>query len=356
MLRLLKSIAGRAIAVSLRFPRAIMLLAVTAVVISGMAMLRLENDFLPPFDEGAVQINVVLPAGTSLKTSQEVAQKVEQRIRRIDEIAAFVRKTGRAELDEHAVPVSMSEFIATLEANTSEVAKRSLDDIRVALAEVPGIVTSVEQPLAHFISHMLSGVQAQIAIKLYGDELDVLRREALADRIGDRGCARSDRSAGRTAGRISRNCGSRSMVINSNSTGYDESDINEFVETAMHGDVVSEVLIGQRTFDLMVRFDESNREDIDAVKRLAIDFPNGGTTNLGSVARIYQDEGPEHNQSRASAATNRDPVQYVGTRIGRCGKRYPARIEPDRTRAGKRGISLSTAANSRASDLPRVEC
>ena len=90
-----------------------------------LALLRLDRDFLPPFNEGAVQINVLLPPGTSLATSNEVAAQVEERLQQIDDIIAFVRKTGRAELDEHAEGVNVTEIIATIDPHTRALPRRS---------------------------------------------------------------------------------------------------------------------------------------------------------------------------------------------------------------------------------------
>jgi HME family heavy-metal exporter len=291
LLRFLKFVAGRAIALSIRAPLPVLGVAILAVALSVVALLRLERDFLPPFDEGAVQINVILPPGTSLTTSQEVARKVEARLQKIDGVAAFVRKTGRAELDEHAVPVSASEFIATLDPNSERSREETLEEIREALADVRGIVTSVEQPLAHLISHMLSGVQAEVAIKLYGDDLDILRREAKSIK------AAIENVDGVTDLQVEQQIAIPQLRITIKGHqlkqhGLRRADINEFVQTAMNGDVVSEVLIDQRTFDLLVRLDEPYREDIEAVKRLSIGLPEGGTTNLGSVAEVRPDSGP----------------------------------------------------------------
>ena len=130
---------------------------------------------MPPFDEGVAQLNVLLPPGTSLQRSKEVAEMVERRLQKIKGVEGFVARTGRAELDEHIIGVNMSEVIISFDAKSGRSREEVLDDIREAMADIPGIVTSVEQPLAHLISAMLSGVQAQVAIKLYGDDLDVLR-------------------------------------------------------------------------------------------------------------------------------------------------------------------------------------
>jgi len=299
-LRFCKYSAGKVIAASLRFPLLMLGGAAGVVAISVLGLLRLENDFLPPFDEGAVQINVVLPAGTSLKTSQEIASKVEERLQEIDDIVAFVRKTGRAELDEHAVPVSISEIIATLDAEGQRGREEILAEIRAALADIPGIVTSVEQPLAHLISHMLSGVQAEIAIKLYGDNLDLMRRQArrIEAAIAD--------VPGITDLQVEPQVEIPQLRIEIDGHrlkqyGLRREDINQFVETAMHGEVVSEMLIDQRVFDLLVRLDEPFRENIDAVRRLTINLPDGGKTSLSAVADVYEASGPN--------AINREQVR-----------------------------------------------
>ena len=200
LLRGLKHGADRLICVSLRFAWPILAAATLAVAISALAVMQLESDFLPPFNEGAVQINVLLPAGTSLATSNQIAGRVEARLAEIDDLKAFVRKTGRAELDEHAEGVNVSEFVATVNSDSHRSREGIIYEINEALSDIPGIVTSVEQPLAHLISHMLSGVKAQVAIKLYGDDLDELRRQAKSMKGGHRGCRRSARPASRTTG------------------------------------------------------------------------------------------------------------------------------------------------------------
>ena len=166
-----------------------------------------------------------------------------------------------------------------------------IHEISEALADIPGIVTAVEQPLAHLISHMLSGVKAQVAIKLYGDDLDALRREA-------------DKMKAAIAGipgvrdlQVEQQVNIPQLRIEIDGFkleqfGLRRLDVNEFIETAMQGEVVSEVLDGQRTFDLLVRLDEDYREDLDTLKRLAIEIPSGGTVKLEDVARIYQAGGP----------------------------------------------------------------
>jgi len=291
VLRGLKWLAGGAIRTSLKAPAPIIGAAVIVVGVAGVALSTLEQDFLPPFNEGSVQINVILPPGASLATSNRIAGVVEERLQQIPELQAFVRKTGRAELDEHAEGVNVTEIIASLDPHSTRTREQILDDIRHQMEGVPGIVTSVEQPLAHLISHMVSGVKAQVAIKLYGDDLDTLRQQA--EQIK----AAMASVEGVTDPLVEPQTLIPQLRIEVDGDrlqtyGLTRRDVNEFVSTAMNGEVVSQVLDGQRTFDLVVRMDEPFREDLQTLKRLQIDLPDGGVTTLDSVANIYLSQGP----------------------------------------------------------------
>lgn len=291
VLRGLKTIADRVIQFSLQFPQLNLFMTLALVAAAMLALLRLDRDFLPPFNEGAVQINVLLPPGTSLTRSTEVARQVDERLKQLDDITAFVTRTGRAEQDEHVMNVNVTEIIATINPNTSRSRKEVIDEISEALADIPGIVTAVEQPLAHLISHMLSGVKAQVAVKIYGDDLDVLRQQA------DRMKRAIETVPGVRDLQVEQQVNIPQLRIEIDGYklqqfGLRRLDVNEFIETAMQGDVVSELLDGQRTFDLLVRLDEDYREDLDALKRLVIELPSGGVVKLEDVARIYTASGP----------------------------------------------------------------
>ncbi|MBW3539056.1 MAG: efflux RND transporter permease subunit [Planctomycetes bacterium] len=291
LLTALKSIAGGAIALSLKFPRAILLAGMAAVVVAAVSLSALERDFLPPFNEGSVQLNLILPPGTSLETSNSIAQSVDRRLTAIPAVDGFVRRTGRAELDEHAEGVHMSEIVINLDPAAEESREEILEQIRAAVDEIPGVVSSVEQPLAHLISHMLSGVMAEIGIKVYGDDLSILRRtaERIEAAIKDvPGVTDLFVEPQVTIPQLRIQIDRERLLL----YGLTPEDVNEYIETAMNGRVVSQVLVGQRTFDLLVRFDERYREDLHALGRLAIELPDGGTTPLSSVAKIYESGGP----------------------------------------------------------------
>ncbi|MBL8851312.1 MAG: efflux RND transporter permease subunit [Planctomycetaceae bacterium] len=291
VLRGLKWIADKVIRFSLALPGLNLGVTVACVAIAALFAVNLERDFLPPFNEGAVQLNVLLPPGTSLATSNEVNKVVEQRLQEIEDVTGFVRRTGRAELDEHAEPVSASEYIVDLDPESARTREEQLQEIREAMADIPGIVTAVEQPIAHLISHMISGVKAQIGIKLYGDDLDMLRRKA------DELKAAMQEVPGVTdllvepqviIPQLRLELDRQQLLQN----GLTADQVNEFIETAMNGEVVSEVLQGQRTFDLLVRLDDDSRENLETLRRLSIELPEGGRVPLESVAKIYRSGGP----------------------------------------------------------------
>jgi len=291
VLRGLKWAAARGIGFSLRVPELVLLVALAAVLGSGAALWRLQSDFMPPFDEGVAQLNVLLPPGTSLQRSKEVARMVERRLQKIQGVEGFVARTGRAELDEHVIGVNMTEFIINFDPQSGRSREEVIDDIREAMADIPGIVTSVEQPLAHLISAMLSGVQAQVAIKLYGDDLDILRAKAkeIQKIVGGVPGVKDLMLEPQILIPQLRIEVDRHRLVR---YGLTPGDVNHLVETAMHGKIVSEVLLGQRTFDLFVRLDEPYRENMEALRRMSLDLPEGGATPLESVAKIYPAGGP----------------------------------------------------------------
>ena len=291
VLRNLKRVFEKIIRFSLAAPVPVLVVTLVMVFIAGIALLNRERDFLPPFNEGAVQLNVILQPGTSLKTSNEIGRMVEARLRDIPAVVAFARRTGRAELDEHAIPVNISEFILAIDPDTALARDAVLEKIRSEVTGIPGVTATVEQPIAHLISHMLSGVKAQIAIKLYGDNLEVLRSKAHEMK------AAIESVEGLTDLMVEPQIAIPQLRIEVDRDqlavyGLTPQDVNEYVQTAMNGVVVSDVLLGQRTFDLLVRLDEPYRENLQVLRRLALRLPDGGTVPLAEVAKIYRALGP----------------------------------------------------------------
>ncbi len=291
VLRGLKWVADKIIRFSLTFPRFNLAVTLLMVAIAAIFVSRLEKDFLPPFNEGTIQLNVVLPPGTSLAASNSIARTVEESLKKIDDVQRFARRTGRAELDEHAEGVNMSEMIIELDPNSPRSREEQLAEIRESMDEIPGIVTAVEQPIAHLISHMISGVKAQVGIKIYGDDLDLLRQRA------EQVKAEMELVPGVKDVLLEPQVIIPQLRIELDRDellkyGLSAATVNEYIQTAMNGKIVSEVLDGMRTFDLVVRMNEDYREDIEELKRLSVQLPEGGLVPLSSLAKIYESGGP----------------------------------------------------------------
>ncbi|MDA1012821.1 MAG: efflux RND transporter permease subunit [Planctomycetota bacterium] len=291
LLRFLKWASGAVMSLSLRNAKTMLILGSCGVAIAFAALASLERDFLPPFNEGVAQLNVVLPPGTSLKKSNDIGETVIKRLMAVEGVEAVSRRTGRAELDEHAEGVNITELIINFDPSSGRTRDEVLDEIRHAMEDIPGIVTTVEQPISHLISHMISGVKAQVGIKIYGDDLNLLRRKAqemaakmrAIDGVTDL-LVEPQVEIPQLRIQLDRD----KLVLYGLTPAY----VNEYISTAMNGVVVSEVLLGQRTFDLLIRMREEYREDMQALERLSIDLPHGGTTPLSSVAKIYKSSGP----------------------------------------------------------------
>jgi HME family heavy-metal exporter len=302
ILRVLKWLASYLIRFSMAFPRLLLVLTWVGVGVAAWQFLQLGSNFLPQFDEGSVQVNVTLPAGSSLDASNQVCLSIDQRLKemQVPEEGAeepvllnFVRRSGRAEMDEHAAPVNVSEYILSVNPaahhNREELLAELLEKLR---DEVPGVDIEVEQPLAHMISHMVSGVYAQIAVKIYGDDLDTLQR--LAGQVQ----TAMQEIPGVTPPIIEPIRQTPELHIRLRPDdlafyGLTRARVANLLQTALQGEVISQVLEGQRRYDLLVRLEESYRTDYANLGRLRIELPGRGQQiELRDVAEIGEGAGP----------------------------------------------------------------
>ncbi|MFO0819247.1 MAG: efflux RND transporter permease subunit [Pirellulales bacterium] len=301
LLRTLKFLASYLIVGSMKHARLLLLLTWVAVGFAGWKLANLGRDFLPPFDEGSVQINVTLPPGSSLDASTQTCQLIDAKLggmrktlaRPQGEILHFVRRTGRAALDEHASPVNVSEYIVSINPASGRHREQILQQLLAELrSEVPGVDIEVEQPLAHLISHMVSGVYAQVAIKVHGDDLDVLLQTA--DRIKE--VVRVIPGITPPVVEPIRQTEELQVRLRADDLahyGVTRAYVAQIVQTALQGQVVSQVLEGQRRFDLLVRLEESYRSDYANLGRLRIDLPGDrGQVELRELADIGEGFGP----------------------------------------------------------------
>lgn len=301
LLRTLKYLASYLITGSMKYARGLLVITWIAVAFSGWKLAHLGRDFLPQFDEGSVQVNVTLPPGSSLAASTQTSQSIDAKLsgmrktaeRPDGEILHFVRRTGRAALDEHASPVNSSEYIVSINPASGRHREQILQQLLTELrTEVPGVDIEVEQPLAHLISHMVSGVYAQVAVKVHGDDLDVLLRTA--DRIKE--VVRDIPGITPPVVEPIRQTEELHVRLRADDLafyGLTRAYVAQIVQTALQGEVVSQVLEGQRRFDLLVRLEESYRTDYANLGRLRIDLPGDrGQVELRELADIGEGFGP----------------------------------------------------------------
>ena len=248
------------------------------------------KEFLPPFNEGSVTINLLLPPGTSLEESNRIGTLAETVLLKIPEIHLTGRRTGRAELDDHAEGVHSAEI--DVELAVSKRPKRAvLQDIRAQLDQLPGIVVNVGQPISHRIDHLVSGVRAQIAIKIFGPDLAMLRRKA----------AEVERVAATVPGIVDLQTEKQVLIPQLHvrldrqraaQYGVMVGEVAEYIEMAMNGKVITQVLDGQKSFDVVLRLTDEARNNIEAIKTLPIDVDKGKLLPLGLFADIRENRGP----------------------------------------------------------------
>lgn len=301
LLRSLKWATSYLIRFSMAWPTLLLAATWICVAIAGWQFANLGRNFLPQFDEGSVQVNVTLPPSSSLEASNATSAIIDEKFRQMQKseknpdgaIVHFVRRTGRAEMDEHASPVNAGEYILSMNPEADHSREETIDNLLKELGEeVPGVDIEVEQPLAHLISHMVSGVYAQIAIKIYGDDLDKLQQ--LAERVR----ASIQNIDGITPPVVEPIQQTEELHIRLRPDdlafhGVTRAYVAQILQTALQGEVVSQVLEGQRKFDLLVRLEESYRTDYANLGRLRIDLPNNrGQIELRELADVGVGSGP----------------------------------------------------------------
>lgn len=284
--------------------------AVGLVALGGVLVSRLGSEFLPAFNEGTATINVIADPGISLVESDRLGARAEELILSVPEVKSTGRRTGRAEQDEHAEGVHYSEidvdFWTAVEAIKPDThttvdgrkppkvvrAKQTvLAEIRQKLDALPGVAVSLGQPISHRIDHLLSGVRAQIAVKIAGSDLNTLRN--LADQVR----AAMNGIAGVVDLQVEKQVLIPQIRIRVNReaaarVGFRPAELVRTLETALKGKVVSQVLDGLKSYDLVVMLDESVRNDVRRLNDVRLISPTGAVVLLSDVAGITETPGP----------------------------------------------------------------
>jgi len=290
LVRWLKARYAKVLEWTLEHPFQIISTSAALLVVALMVFPLMGREFLPAFNEGALNINITLPPGTSLEESNRIGRTVEEALHRTPEVVSTTRRTGRAELDEHAAGVNMSEI---------EVVTRPLDrphtavmeEVRRNMAQIPGVVSEVGQPISHRIDHLLSGTRAQIAIKLFGPDLVTLRNKAEEIR------KLLETVPGLVDLLVEPQTGVPQVQINLDrraaaALGLRAQQLAETVDVAFNGEAVSQVLEDQRTYDLVVRFNDASRQSVESLASTLIDTPTGARVPIQQVAEVRVDQGP----------------------------------------------------------------
>jgi CzcA family heavy metal efflux pump len=273
------------------------------------------QSFLPAFNEGSLNVGLTLPPGTSMAESNRIAAKAEAIVLALPEVDKVGRRSGRAERDDHAEPPNVTELEFTLHER-GRPRGEAIAELRKNLEQLPGIAINIGQPLSHRIDHMLSGVRAQIAIKIFGRDLAVIRR--LAEQVAV--------EVSTVAGVVDTAVEQQVMVpqlhirIDREAAfrhGLAVGTVAAYAEAAIGGRLVGEVIDGVRNYDIFVRFSEESRHSADAIRDIPIPLPNGQFVPLAQVAAIEEARGPnqisrENAERRIIVQANVDGRDLVG--------------------------------------------
>ncbi|MBX3022655.1 MAG: efflux RND transporter permease subunit [Bdellovibrionales bacterium] len=273
-------------------PRAVAAAAALLFVMAVSLLPFMGRDFLPQFNEGTAMISVFSPPGVSLQESNRLGLEAEKKIMEVPEVKSVSRRTGRAEQDEHAMGVNVSEIDVDFKPDSTRSRAAILQDVRDRLSAITGISTNVGQPISHLIDHMLSGVSAQIAIKVFGGDLATLRKTA----------AEIYTAVESVPGLVDLRVEQQGLipqlkihVLRDQAArfGISAGEITELAESAFNGQIVAQIIDEQRSFDLFYRFDEASRQSPEKMGETVIKtMPTGQRVRLKDVADIYESEGP----------------------------------------------------------------
>ena len=287
--RTLKKYYGQALEWALRHRTGVLGGTIALFVAAMIVFFTLGRSFLPPFNEGSFTINVSTLPGISLEESDNIGRRAEELLLEVPEIQTVARKTGRAELDEHALGVNTSEIEAPFVLGDRSHAE-VVADVRKKLSVIPGVNIEIGQPISHRIDAMLSGTQARIAIKLFGDDLNrmfmlgnqIKKNISAIDGVVD---LNVEQQIERPQLKITPR---REMLAR---YGVSLSEFAEFIDVALAGEVVSQVYEGSRTFDLTVKVKDDERSSAAKIGDLMVDTQDGKVP-LSYLAEIKSATGP----------------------------------------------------------------
>ena len=272
-------------------PKRVILIATGVLVVLTLVLFfNLGRSFLPPFNEGSFTINVSTLPGVSFEESDRMGEQAERLLLQVPEVKDVARKTGRAELDEHALGVNTSEMEVPFELKDRSK-EEVMADIRSKLRTLPGVNVEIGQPISHRIDAMLSGTKAGIAIKVFGPDLTTLHSIGLQIQQATHSIdGVTDLNVEQQVERPQLVIRPRRLLLASN--GITLPQFAAYVNAALGGEVVSQVQDGGKTFDLTVRMADEDINSIDHIRNMLIDTADGRQVCLSDVADIFSSAGP----------------------------------------------------------------
>ncbi len=269
-------------------------LAVGLILVGLFLFPRLGSEFTPALQEGTLVLRLTMAPSISLTESTKVTMRVEKRLMKIQEVTGVVTRIGRGEVGAHTDPVNSAEIYITLKPRKEwrfYSQEKLQETIRNELGEVPGVLTNFTQPIAMTVDELLEGVRAELAIKLFGDELDILKQKA--DEIAV--VAESIRGASDV--QVDQISGMPQLLIQVNRQaiaryGINVSDVQEVIHAAVGGEVAGEIFKGIRRFEILVRFAPEYRSTPESIRQILIKAPNGTNVPLTQLATIEEVIGP----------------------------------------------------------------
>lgn len=292
----------------------ILLLAITVLAFVGSLALvpRLGTEFIPTLEEGVIQLNIVMAPSISLEKATETVMKLERRITMFDEVEQTIAKIGRPEAGSHPHPVNTAHIQLMLKPvkqwKNHKNKKELVESVNRALVGYPGIQLSFSQPIQNMFDELLSGVKTQLAIKLYGEDINVLRTtaeeiKAVITPVNGLVDLATEQSFGQPQVQIIADRDACARY------GVNVSDILEVVELAIGGETIGQVFLNTRRFGIQVRFDEQHRDDTKVLGNILVHTSDGLQIPLSQVAKIENVIGPiqinrENNQRRWTISAN----------------------------------------------------
>ena len=261
-------------------------------ILSLIVFSNFGSEFLPEFNEGSLTVNVFARPGTSLAQSNTIGTLAEKQMLKVPEVKYTARRTGRAELDEHAEGVHANEIEVELDYKKSKRGKKEvMDDIRAKLAPLKGVTVIIGQPISHRLEHLLSGVKAQVAITLFGVELPTLRN--YANQIKS--------TIQNVPGVVDLAVEQQVLIPQLNikvddekilKYGMQKGNVVKDLQSLFQGEAVTQIISGAKRFDLVVKLPDDARKDLPTIQNTLISLPSGEMIPIKEIATITEEPGP----------------------------------------------------------------